>query len=174
MGKCSTGRAGKFESAPESYRAPFSSAWGKFPLAVTINCSEKAAWMNYSRKPAQSSRHSGGQGKRSSVSGSPTPQIHGGMLEALLAAAGSEDELVTELLLASLRVDRPGMVKLAKAITEHRGVCQGNAAAVADGSHAPQRGEQAAGCVPCGAEQKREWPNYACRECTKQPTKTNT
>jgi hypothetical protein len=158
----------EFESAPESDCAPFSSTRRKFPLAVANSSLEKASWMNDSRKPAQSSRHSGGQGKRSSVSGRSKAEIHVGLLETLLAAAGSEVELVTEFLLASLHGDRPGMVKLAKAITGHCGVFQGTAAAVAAERHAPQRDEQAAGCVQCSSEQKKEWPNCACRECTKQ------
>lgn len=77
--------------------------------------------MNDSRKPAQSSRPSGGQGKRGQVSGNSTPPIHGGILESLLAAALREDELVTKLLQASLRGDRSRTVKLARAIAELRG-----------------------------------------------------
>jgi hypothetical protein len=65
--------------------------------------------MNDSRKPARSSRHSGGQGKRGPVSGSLTTQIYGGILESLLAAAISEDEWVTKLL-RDIRLGSPYMI----------------------------------------------------------------
>jgi hypothetical protein len=128
----------QIESNPESDSVRFSCTQLKFQLAVTINCLEKAAWMNDSRNAAQPSPDFGGQGKRGPVSGHST-QIHGGLLETLLAAAGSEDELVTELLLASLRDERPRMVKLARAIAEHRGVFQENEPPVAAGCHAQRQ-----------------------------------
>jgi hypothetical protein len=102
---------------------------------VKINCLEKAAWMNDSRKPAQSSRLSGGQGKRGPVSGSSKPPIQGGILESLLAAALSEDELVTQLLQASLRGDRSRTVKLARAIAEHCGALREHSVSAASATH---------------------------------------
>jgi hypothetical protein len=95
--------------------------------------------MNDYRRQAQSSRLSGGQGKRGPVSGNSTPQIHGCILETLLAAAVSEDELVINLLQASLRSDRARTLKLARAIAEHRGVHQENAAPVAGECHAARK-----------------------------------
>lgn len=61
------------------------------------------------------------------------------MLETLLAAALSEDELVTKLLQASLRGDRSGTVKLARAIAEHRGVIKEQAEPVAGAPHATHK-----------------------------------
>lgn len=68
---------------------------------------------------------------------SAAPQLHGGLLETLLAAAAGEDELVTKLLNAQIRGDRPGLVILASAIAKHRGLSKGNAAPEAGGHPLP-------------------------------------
>lgn len=92
--------------------------------------------MNDSRKPSLPSRPSGGLGKSGPVSGTSAPQVHGGLLETLLVAAVSGDELVTKLLQASLRGDQSMTVKLAKAVAEHRGVLQEQAATASSARHA--------------------------------------